>query len=68
MNRDQYILEHTDFYLKSFRRLLGISLILMALVLIMIAFILYQNFTRPQPKYFATTIDGRLIEIKPLNQ
>ena len=65
MNRDQYILEHTDFYLKAFRRLLRAAIFLIVIVIALIALILYQNATRPVIRYFATTIDGRLIEIHP---
>ena len=45
--------------------LIKISIFLTATALILLAIIYYNHFTEEQPKYFATTTDGNLIEVYP---
>jgi hypothetical protein len=54
-----------DFYQKNFRRLLKVIYGLLILTYGLVGFIAYQYFSAPPSKYFVTTTDGQLIEIKP---
>lgn len=51
------------FYRDNFRRLLILAFILVFIVFLLMGYILYQHFTKPSPKYFIATSDGRLVEI-----
>lgn len=66
--REQYIEDHSSFYMLGYRKLINALFVLLAIIFLLLAFIIYQHFTRPVQKFFATTIDGRLIEITPLNR
>jgi intracellular multiplication protein IcmL len=55
-----------NFYRDSYRRVVFI-LLLMVLVNILLAFIIYYLIShQPEPKYFATSADGRITPIYPL--
>ena len=56
----------TQFYRKNYRRLLKVTFILLVIGYLFDAGALYQHLLRPVPKYFATTSDGRLIEIQAI--
>lgn len=58
--------KHSQFYRNNFRRLLTVMFILLGVGYILLGLIIYQYYTRPEPHYFATTSDGRLIEIQPI--
>jgi hypothetical protein len=53
------------FYKNNFRLLLNVAYVLIGLCALLTLFIWYQYLTKPAPHYFATTIDGRLVEIFP---
>jgi len=55
-----------EFYRNNFRRLIKITYIFIIVIFLLLAFIFYQFFTTLPPKYFATTQDGRLVEVIPL--
>jgi len=55
-----------EFYRDNFRRLIKIAYIFITVIFLLLALIFYQFFTTLPPKYFATTQDGRLIEVIPL--
>lgn len=57
--------EHPAFYPKAFRQLVFFVLVLWVMVLTLLGIILYQHLYRPEPQYFVTTSDGRLVEIHP---
>lgn len=66
--RQDYINHNHKFYLMGYRKLLTVAFVLLFFVLILLALIVYQNYARTLPNYFVTTIDGRLVEIKPIEQ
>lgn len=66
--RQQYIQNHSRFFIVGYRKLITLAYALMFIVLCLMGIIIYQHMTRHLPKYFVTTIDGRLVEIHPLNQ
>jgi intracellular multiplication protein IcmL len=56
-----------NFYRDNYRRLVGALLILLVIVITLVGTILYQVVNRPEPKYFATTVDGRIMPLFPLS-
>ena len=56
-----------NFYRDNYRRIMKLLLILTATLVVMIAIIFYLLAHRPQPKYFATTQAGRVLELIPLS-
>lgn len=56
-----------NFYRDNYRRIMKLLLILTATLVAMIAIIFYLLAHRPQPKYFATTQSGRVLELIPLS-
>jgi len=63
------ILNRNAFYRDGYRLLLRISLIQLGVILVLIASIVGLVMTiKPHPIYFATTSDGRIINIVPLNE
>jgi hypothetical protein len=55
-----------QFYRNNFRRLLKFSFFLIFIAFCLVGYILYQQISLPAAKFFVTTTDGRLIEIKPI--
>jgi intracellular multiplication protein IcmL len=43
-------------------------LILLVIIVILVVTVLYQITNRPEPKYFATTVDGRIMPLYPLSE
>jgi intracellular multiplication protein IcmL len=66
MDRLELVAEQNLFYRNNYRKLLKVSAGIVLLNFILLSIIFYEYYTRPIPKYFATTNDGRLIEISPL--
>ena len=66
LNRAALVAEQSQFYRNNYRRLLLIAFIFLIIAYGMLAIVIFQHVTRPIPQYFVTTIDGRLIEIKPI--
>lgn len=62
------VLLRNEFYRDRYRYLMGTCILLIGIVSSLIAFSYYMYATRPTPKYFATTPDGKLLEMMPLNQ
>ena len=62
------VVVRNEFYRDGFRNMLRIaiaeSIIIVALI---ITFIVYMNVSKPQNHYFATTADGRIMQLVPLN-
>lgn len=56
-----------NFYRDNYRRALAALLLMILINLLLAAGIVYQIMNRPQPQYFATTADGKLIQLSPLN-
>lgn len=57
-----------DFYRDNYRRLVGCVLLLLAIVVLLVSIVFYQIINRPAPKYFATTVDGRIMQLFPLSE
>ena len=66
LDRVAVVAEQSQFYRDNYRNLLLVAFIFLILCYLMLAGVIYQHVTRPIPQYFVTTIDGRLIEIKPM--
>lgn len=64
-DRLEIINQQGQFYKNNFRQLLKVAYALIGLCFCLTLFILYQYITKPPPHYFATTLDGRMIEIFP---
>lgn len=64
-DRLEIINQQGSFYRNHFRQLLKLGYGLLGLCFCLTLYIFYQYITTPIPSYFATTIDGRMIEIFP---
>ena len=53
------------FYRANYVKLIYICMFLLLLNGLVIGLIFYKHLSIKQPPYFATTADGRLVEIKP---
>jgi intracellular multiplication protein IcmL len=56
-----------DFYRDNYRRLVIALVMLLAIIILLLGIIAYQITNRPEPKYFATTVDGRIMQLFPLS-
>jgi len=61
------VLLRNQFYWENYRALAGTFSLLLFSLLLLAGFALYQRYTWPRPKYFATTPDGRPIPVIPLD-
>ncbi|MDR1057203.1 MAG: type IVB secretion system apparatus protein IcmL/DotI [Coxiellaceae bacterium] len=57
-----------NFYRDNYRRLVGVLLVLLVIIVVLVGTILYQLVNRPEPRYFATTVDGRIMPLYPLSE
>lgn len=57
-----------NFYRDNYRRLVGCVMVLLVIVVMLVGTIFYQIANRPTPRYFATTIDGRIMPLFPLSE
>lgn len=57
-----------NFYRDNYRRLVVALLFLLAIVVLLVGAIFYQVMNPPEPKYFATTVDGRIMPLYPLSE
>lgn len=65
----QTVITRNEFYRDGFRNLLKIAIIeAVAIALLIVCFVLYMDNSKPQDRYFATTADGRIMRLVPLNQ
>lgn len=60
------IKQQPRFFQINFRRLLNLSYVLLGIIFLLLMLAYYQHIAKPKPHYFATTSDGRLVEITPL--
>ena len=58
----------TAFYRDNSRRMMGLVLICMVIIGILVCGLVYVVSNPPQPVYFATSIDGRVTPLVPLDQ
>lgn len=62
------VLSRNEFYLKTYRAVGGVVILLSLITILLIGFAFYQVKTlNNNPRYFPTTPDGRLIEMPPLD-
>lgn len=57
-----------NFYRDNYRRLVGALLVLLVTITLLVGVVFYQIIKRPEPKYFATTVDGRIMPLFPLSE
>jgi intracellular multiplication protein IcmL len=57
-----------NFYRDNYRRLVGILLVMIIVNLLLIGTVIYLLTSRPSPVYFATSPDGRITPLHPLNE
>ena len=57
-----------NFYRDNYRRVVSGLLLLLFINVALIGVIVYQYKTRPEPRYFATSADGRITPIYPLTR
>lgn len=58
-----------EFYRDGFRNMMHIALAEAAIIVgLILAFVSYMNASKPQDHYFATTADGRIMQLVPLEQ
>lgn len=57
-----------NFYRDNYRRLVGAVMFLLFIVAMLICVVFYQIYNRPEPKYFATTVDGRIMQLFSLSE
>ena len=69
MNEDavELVRLRNNFYRDNYRKLVGLSLVLTFVVVVLSFVIAYQVANRPEPRYFATTADGRIMQLYPLS-
>jgi intracellular multiplication protein IcmL len=57
-----------NFYRDNYRRLVGSLMFLLLIVVVLVGVVFYQIINRPEPKYFATTVDGRIMPLFSLSE
>ena len=56
-----------NFYRDNYRRLVTALLLLLIMIIFLVGIVYYQISHRPEPRYFATTVDGRIMQLFPLS-
>lgn len=57
-----------NFYRDNYRRLVLSLMFLLFIIIFLAGIVFYQIYNRPEPKYFATTTDGRIMQLFPLSE
>lgn len=57
-----------NFYRDNYRRLVLSLMFLLFVIVFLVGVVFYQIYNRPEPKYFATTTDGRIMQLFPLSE
>lgn len=57
-----------NFYRDSYRRLITLLIIVIAMLVILTYYVFYLYKTRPAPKYFATNLNGQIIPLQGLDK
>jgi intracellular multiplication protein IcmL len=63
----ELVVYRNNFYRDNYRRLMIICLVLLTMIGLLAFWGVYERTHKPVPQYFATTYDGKLIPIIPLN-
>lgn len=64
----ELVVYRNNFYRDNYRRLMVVCLALLVLIGCVVYWAFYERTHKPAPEYFATTYDGKLIALIPLNQ
>ena len=63
------VVTRNEFYRDGFRNIMKIAIAEAVIIVAMIVcFLFYMNLAEPQDRYFATTADGRIMRLVPLDQ
>lgn len=57
-----------NFYRDNYRRMVIVLLVMLIINVALVGTVFYQIANRPEPRYFATTTDGRIMPIYPLSE
>lgn len=57
-----------NFYRDNYRRMVLVLLVMLIINVSLVGIVFYQIANRPEPKYFATTADGRIMPLYPLSE
>lgn len=57
-----------NFYRDNYRRIILALLVLLIVDVVLVGMVFYQIANRPDPKYFATSSDGRITPLYPLDE
>jgi intracellular multiplication protein IcmL len=66
-NALQMVMERNEFYRTNYRWVIGGLFLAVVMILALLGVIFYQVTHPPTPQYFATTDDGKILPILPLN-
>ena len=62
------VIVRNEFYRDGFRNMMRMAIAEAVIIVgLILTFIVYMNATKPQDHYFATTADGRIMQLVPLN-
>jgi len=64
----ELIRARNEFYRDNYRKVFSALLLMIVVNIILLGIIYYQITNPPSPKYFATTSDGKIIKLQPLNR
>lgn len=64
----EFVYYRNNFYRDNYRRLILICFMLVSIIIGLIAFAFYLHSSRPVPSFYATTYDGKLIRLTPMNE
>lgn len=56
-----------NFYRDNYRRMILVLLVMLVINVFLVGIVFYQIVSRPEPKYFATSSDGRITQLYPLD-
>jgi intracellular multiplication protein IcmL len=57
-----------NFYRDNYRKIMMLLMVFTILLAVLVSSLLYLFFNRPEPKYFAATASGRILNLVPLNR
>jgi intracellular multiplication protein IcmL len=64
----ELIRARNEFYRDNYRKVFGALLLMIVVNIILLGLIYFIVTNPPSPKYFATTSEGKIIKLQPLNQ
>ena len=64
----EMVLLRNNFYRDNFRRMVTLCLFLLVIMAGLVGYLYYQWLEKPLPTYFATTTDGKLFQMEPMER